>query len=178
MAKSTTTPTVSTTAQVAGKSMVVSPTAPAGYVEKAKEQVEHCFADSNFPYDKFMWTLYYKDPEHWISISTIASFKRRREHASHGSEWLVSALRSSTFLKVNSAGDKVRRTNPRTPSRSAASTPKGSQRTRTRLCSSTWKLFPINSVRMRRDENERFKCSVFAEFAEFRDGGQVLEGRA
>ncbi|KAJ2923356.1 hypothetical protein H1R20_g13739, partial [Candolleomyces eurysporus] len=61
--------------------MVVSPIAYARDVKRAKKQVGFYFADSNLPYDKFMWTLYSKDPEHWIPISTIASFKRMREYA-------------------------------------------------------------------------------------------------
>ncbi|KAJ2930135.1 hypothetical protein H1R20_g6931, partial [Candolleomyces eurysporus] len=102
MAKSTA--TVLTTIQGAGQSMVVSPIAPAGDVKRAKKQVEFYFADSNLPYNQFMWTLYSKDPEHRIPISTIASFKRMREYTLHSSEWLGSALHS---LEDNSTGDKV-----------------------------------------------------------------------
>jgi len=57
-----------------------------------------------------MWTLYSKDPEHWIPIHTVASFKRMREYSSLGVEGLANALRLSEFLEVDETGTKVRRT--------------------------------------------------------------------
>ena len=57
-----------------------------------------------------MWGLYSKDPEHWIPIATIASFKRMREYQPHGNEWLVQALKKSDSLEVDAEGKKVRRT--------------------------------------------------------------------
>ena len=94
------------------------------------KKVEFYFADANLPYDKctnfwvlsflsmlnerfryrFMWTLYMKDPEHWIPIQTVASFKRMRQFGSHGLEWVTNALRLSDFLQVDETGTKVRRT--------------------------------------------------------------------
>ena len=59
---------------------------------------------------RFMWTLYMKDPEHWIPIQTVASFKRMRQFSSHGIEWVTNALRLSDFLQVDETGTKVRRT--------------------------------------------------------------------
>lgn len=59
---------------------------------------------------RFMWTLYSKDPEHWISIETVGSFKRMREYSSEGVPWLAKALKLSTFLEVDETGTKVRRT--------------------------------------------------------------------
>ncbi|KAJ2931810.1 hypothetical protein H1R20_g5284, partial [Candolleomyces eurysporus] len=183
MAESTTTPTVSTTVEGAGESMVVSPTAATGDIEKAKKQVEFYFADSNLPYDKFMWTLYSKDPEHWIPISTIASFKRMREYTSHGSEWLVSALRSSTFLEVNSTGDKVRRTTEVKEPKDAFERsvyakgfPEDEDATLQQRLEAFFSTYgAINSVRMRRDENKKFKASVFAEFADFETVDKFLK---
>lgn len=58
-----------------------------------------------------MWTLYSKDPEHWISIETVGSFKRMRDFTAKGVAWLADALRAnSTFLEVDETGTKVRRT--------------------------------------------------------------------
>ena len=94
------------------------------------KKVEFYFADANLPYDKctnfwvlsflsmlnerfryrFMWTLYMKDPEHWIPIQTVASFKRMRQFGSHGLEWVTNALRLSDVLQVDETGTKVRRT--------------------------------------------------------------------
>ena len=59
---------------------------------------------------RFMWTLYMKDPEHWIPIQTVASFKRMRQFSSHGLEWVSNAIRLSDFLQVDETGTKVRRT--------------------------------------------------------------------
>ena len=56
-----------------------------------------------------MWTLYSKDPEHWIPIQTVASFKRMREYKAMGDAWVVKALRLSEELEVDETGTKVRR---------------------------------------------------------------------
>lgn len=60
--------------------------------------------------ERFMWTLYSKDPDHWIPISTVGSFKRMREFSAHGNEWLANAIKLSDFLEVDETGTKVRRT--------------------------------------------------------------------
>ena len=97
-----------------------------------KKKVEFYFADANLPYDKynqisvshfflfmfknglicyrFMWTLYSKDPDHWIPIQTVASFKRMRQFTARGLEWVTNALRFSDFLEVDETRTKVRRT--------------------------------------------------------------------
>jgi len=91
--------------------------------------VEFYFADANLPYDKqvyiiafliltnmtknfnrFMWTLHMKDPDHWVPISTVGSFKRMREYNANGTEWLADAIKLSDFLEVDDTGTKVRRT--------------------------------------------------------------------
>ena len=55
--------------------------------------------------------LHTKDPEHWVPLETVASFKRMRDYKPHGLPWLVSTLRShSTDLEVDESGTKVRRT--------------------------------------------------------------------
>ena len=69
-----------------------------------------------FCFNRFMWSLYMKDPEHWIPIQTVASFKRMRQFSSHGLEWVTNALRLSDFLQVDETGTKVRRiTEPQPP---------------------------------------------------------------
>ncbi|KAK7023793.1 hypothetical protein R3P38DRAFT_3194331 [Favolaschia claudopus] len=83
----------------------------ASTMQKAARQIEFYFADSNLPYDKFMWTLHTKTPEHWVPVATVASFKRMREFSSLGNEWVVRALREhSTQLEVDAEGVNVRRT--------------------------------------------------------------------
>ena len=56
-----------------------------------------------------MWTLYTKDPDHWVPVDTVASFKRMREFNANGQEWIANALRLSDFLEVDETGTKVRR---------------------------------------------------------------------
>ena len=57
-----------------------------------------------------MWTLYTANAEHWIPISTVASFKRMREFTPLGVEWVAKALELSKDLEVDETNTKVRRT--------------------------------------------------------------------
>ena len=58
---------------------------------------------------RFMWTLHTANPEHWVPISTVASFKRMREFTPLGNDWLANALKSSAALEVDETNTKVRR---------------------------------------------------------------------
>ena len=58
---------------------------------------------------RFMWTLHSASAEHWVPIKTVASFKRMREFAALGQDWLVEALRASVALEVDESKTKVRR---------------------------------------------------------------------
>lgn len=58
-----------------------------------------------------MWTLHTANPDHWVPLSTVASFKRMREFQSLGNEWLVTALKTvSTELELDDTNTNVRRT--------------------------------------------------------------------
>ena len=60
---------------------------------------------------RFMWTLYMSNAEHWVPISTVASFKRMREFTSLGVEWVARAVKLvSEELEVDETNTKVRRT--------------------------------------------------------------------
>lgn len=59
---------------------------------------------------RFMWTLYSSNPEHWVPISTVSSFKRMREFKALGDEWVVKALKLSKDLEIDETNTKVRRT--------------------------------------------------------------------
>ncbi|KAF9450511.1 hypothetical protein P691DRAFT_758105 [Macrolepiota fuliginosa MF-IS2] len=141
---------------------------------RALRQVEFYFADSNLPYDKFMWTLHTKTPEHWIPIKTIASFKRMREYQSEGIEWLIAALGDSTFLELDESKTNVRRTtevqepkNQFERSIYAKGFSEEEPTLQARLEEFFNKYGRTNAVRMRRDEEKKFKGSVFVEFADF-----------
>ena len=57
-----------------------------------------------------MWTLHTANPDHWVPVSTVASFKRMREFSSQGEDWLVASLRTiSDALEVDEEGKNVRR---------------------------------------------------------------------
>ncbi|KZV83536.1 hypothetical protein EXIGLDRAFT_683679 [Exidia glandulosa HHB12029] len=75
-------------------------------------QVEFLFSDSNLPYDKLMWELHAASDNHWVSLDTIARFKRMRKFEQYGRNWLADVLRSSDSLEVNDADTKIRRTEP------------------------------------------------------------------
>jgi lupus La protein len=62
-----------------------------------------------FVFSRFMWTLHTANPEHWVPIKTVASFKRMREFSDLGFDWVVNALRQSDTLEVDDAGENVRR---------------------------------------------------------------------
>ncbi|KAJ7063038.1 hypothetical protein C8F01DRAFT_1131245 [Mycena amicta] len=141
-------------------------------MQKAARQIEFYFADSNLPYDKFMWTLHTKTAEHWVPISTVASFKRMREYMPLGIAWVTRALREqSTHLEVDAEGINVRRkTEVQEPkdqferSVYAKGFPEEDETLQARLEAFFEQYGPTNAVRMRRDADKKFKSSVFAEF--------------
>ena len=49
------------------------------------------------------------NPEHWVPLATVASFKRMREWQDRGTEWLANALRASEELEVSEDGKQLRR---------------------------------------------------------------------
>ncbi|KAF7295227.1 WD-REPEATS-REGION domain-containing protein [Mycena indigotica] len=142
-------------------------------MQRAVRQIEFYFADSNLPYDKFMWTLHSKTPEHWVSLATVASFKRMREFTPLGVEWVARALREqSTQLEVDADGTNVRRkTEVQEPkdqferSVYAKGFPEENDTLQARLEAFFEQYGPTNAVRMRRDQDKKFKLSVFAEFS-------------
>ena len=150
------------------------------------KQVEFYFADANLPFDKFLFTLTRKDPEGWVPIDTIASFKRMkpmREVLS--SQDIAEALRGSTsLLEVDSDGKRVRRKAEMKPvpdahARSiyAKGFPDEFDGLQEELESFFAQFGKINGVRMRR-ENEKprkFKNSVFVEFADAAEMRAFLE---
>jgi lupus La protein len=58
-----------------------------------------------------MWQLHSANDDHWVPLSTVASFKRMREHTSRGLPWLADAVRAkSSALQVDEEGANIRRT--------------------------------------------------------------------
>ncbi|KAG9126707.1 hypothetical protein FRC07_002292 [Ceratobasidium sp. 392] len=78
--------------------------------QRALKQFEFYFDDANLPYDKFMWKLHTQTPEHWVPISTVASFKRMREFQPKGTDWLLNVLKQSDgLIEIDESGTNVRR---------------------------------------------------------------------
>ncbi|KAJ3829652.1 hypothetical protein F5880DRAFT_1620546 [Lentinula raphanica] len=143
---------------------------------RARRQVEFYFADSNLPYDKFMWQLHTKTPEHWVPIDIVASFKRMRQYSEgeNGVGWVADALKSSEYLEVDESGKNVRRrTEVKEPTgqfeRSVYAKGFGTVESKD-LQLQLEEFFQgygsTNEVRMRRNEDKSFKGSVFVEFTE------------
>lgn len=71
----------------------------------------YIYMNGKFNDRRFMWTLYMSNAEHWVPISTVASFKRMREFTSLGVEWVARAVKLvSEELEVDETNTKVRRT--------------------------------------------------------------------
>ncbi|KAF8628179.1 hypothetical protein AX15_004060 [Amanita polypyramis BW_CC] len=121
-----------------------------------------------------MWSLYTKDPAHWVPIQTIASFKRMREFESLGVDWVARALQLSDSLEVDQDGANVRRktevTEPKDQFQRSIYVKGIGEETSTlqaELEDYFDKFGRANAVRMRRDQEKKFKGSVFVEFADF-----------
>lgn len=146
--------------------------------------VEFYFNDSNLPFDKFLWTLTRKDPEGFVPIATLASFKRMQPiKDAIGLPKIAEVLRSSEFLEVSEDGERVKRRKPLVPVKDAFARSvyaKGFPEEHETLQQELEKFFAqfgkINSVRMRRDDKNKrkFKGSVFVEFAESEDMDKFL----
>ena len=75
------------------------------------KQIEFYFADANLPFDKFLFTLTRKDPEGWVPIETLASFKRMRpmREVLNTQEMAEALRKSEALLEVDAEGLRVRR---------------------------------------------------------------------
>eukprot|EP01100_Stratorugosa_tubuloviscum_P012113 TRINITY_DN55_c0_g4_i1.p1 TRINITY_DN55_c0_g4~~TRINITY_DN55_c0_g4_i1.p1 ORF type:complete len:334 (-),score=166.76 TRINITY_DN55_c0_g4_i1:246-1247(-) len=76
--------------------------------KKIIEQVEFYFSDSNLPNDKFLQSEAAKDPEGYINIAIIASFKRMQVLTTDLQE-VVNALKTSEFFIFDENFTKLKR---------------------------------------------------------------------
>lgn len=79
--------------------------------QKVVKQVEFYFSDSNLPTDKYLMKFVKKDPEGFVPIPVVASFRKVKSIVSNHSLVAV-ALRTSSQLVVSEDGKKVRRLHP------------------------------------------------------------------
>jgi La-related protein 7 len=78
---------------------------------KIVKQVEFYFSDQNLPTDNYLMKFVKKDPDGFVPIPVVASFRKVKNLAkNHGV--VAAALRNSTQLVVSDDGKKVRRAQP------------------------------------------------------------------
>ncbi|KAG0585893.1 hypothetical protein KC19_2G047600 [Ceratodon purpureus] len=78
---------------------------------KIVKQVEFYFSDTNLPTDNYLMKFVKKDPEGFVPIPVVASFRKIKNLVkNHGV--VAAALRNSTQLVVSEDGKKVRRVQP------------------------------------------------------------------
>ncbi|XP_034685932.1 la-related protein 6B [Vitis riparia] len=83
--------------------------------QKILNQVEYYFSDVNLATTEHLMRFINKDPEGYVPISVVASFKKIKALVSSHSQ-LATVLRNSTKLVVSEDGKKVRRLHPLTES--------------------------------------------------------------
>ncbi|KAF8522761.1 hypothetical protein BU17DRAFT_64220 [Hysterangium stoloniferum] len=152
--------------------------------EKVLTQIEFYFADSNLPYDRFMWTLHTANAEHWVPLATVSSFKRMRQFQDKGLPWIADVLRQgSDMLEVDESGTSVRRRKEvREPvgqfERSVYAKGFGEETPKLQgeLENFFGKWGKVSAVRMRRmDQTKKFKGSAFCEYADMDSVTRFLE---
>ncbi|KAG1347326.1 la-related protein 6C [Cocos nucifera] len=80
-------------------------------IQKIVKQVEYQFSDTNLVASDFLIKIMNKDPEGYVPMSVIASWKKIKSLGANN-QMLIKALRTSTKLVVSEDGKKVRRRQP------------------------------------------------------------------
>ncbi|KAG0548790.1 hypothetical protein BDA96_01G197700 [Sorghum bicolor] len=84
---------------------------PADVAQKIIKQVEYQFSDTNLVANDFLTKIMNKDPEGYVPLSVISSWKKIKAMGVTN-QLLVTALRTSEKLVVSDDGKKVRRAQP------------------------------------------------------------------
>ncbi|KAJ6805539.1 la-related protein 6B-like [Iris pallida] len=80
-------------------------------IQKITKQVEYYFSDANLATTEHLMRFITKDPEGFVPIAVIGSFKKIKALA-HNNALLATALKTSNKLVVSEDGKKVRRQKP------------------------------------------------------------------
>ncbi|KAL0720591.1 hypothetical protein Bca4012_035190 [Brassica carinata] len=101
------------TSEAGGASVVIDPKTglPEDTVQKIVNQVEYYFSDLNLATTDHLMRFITKDPEGYVPIHVVASFKKVKAVVS-GNSQLATVLQNSAKLAVSEDGKKVRRINP------------------------------------------------------------------
>ncbi len=83
--------------------------------QKILNQVEYYFGDLNLATTDHLMRFIHKDPEGYVPISVVASFKKIKAFVNNNSQ-LANVLQNSSKLVVSEDGKKVKRQNPLTES--------------------------------------------------------------
>ncbi|KAJ7525119.1 hypothetical protein O6H91_17G037000 [Diphasiastrum complanatum] len=78
---------------------------------KIAKQVEFYFSDNNLPTDNHLMKFVKKDPEGFVPIPVVASFRKMKSLTKNHAV-VAAALRASSLLVVSEDGKKVRRAQP------------------------------------------------------------------
>lgn len=149
---------------------------------KVREQVEFYFSDSNFLSDKFLRTQAASNPEGYVPLATIASFKRM---ASLTTDLAVvrEAVKDSEVVELSEDGEKIRRRIPLPESDPTLTRSIYAKKFPAEMSMDELKAFfspygKVLSVRMRRlpqSAGGAFKGSVYVEFASEEEAKSVIE---
>jgi lupus La protein len=145
-----------------------------------RKQIEFYFSDSNFPNDKFLKTQAASNPEGFVPISTIASFKKVASLSSDVSV-IAQALEGSEIITLSDDKTQVRRSQPLPEDDPTLSRSIYVKRFPETSTIDDIKAFfapfgEVLSVRMRRfrDAEKKFKGSCYVEFATEEQAQKVL----
>lgn len=101
------------TTEAGASSVVIDPKTglPEDTIQKIVNQVEYYFSDLNLATTDHLMRFISKDPEGYVPIQVVASFKKVKAVVS-GNSQLATVLQNSAKLVVSEDGKKVRRLNP------------------------------------------------------------------
>ncbi|TPX46157.1 hypothetical protein SeLEV6574_g03384 [Synchytrium endobioticum] len=146
------------------------------------KQVEFYFSDANLPKDHFLWDRVTESPEGWVSIATLATF-RRLEYLSTDTSLIASAVRRSRWLlEVDTEGTRVRRREQIRPRHGlfhrtlfAKGFPQDLINPQDEVEAFFSAFGRLEKVKLRRREDKQFKGSVFVEFNRPEDAYNVRQ---
>ncbi|CAN6460076.1 unnamed protein product [Victoria cruziana] len=82
--------------------------------QKIVKQVEYQFSTANLACTDYLMKFINKDPEGYVPVSVISSFKKIKPLINNSTDILAAAIRTSTKLVLSSDGKKVKRKHPLT----------------------------------------------------------------
>lgn len=139
--------------------------------EAIKSQIEFYFSDSNFRKDTFLRAAVESDPDGFVPISVLLTFNKLKKLTTDP-DVVVSALQDSTSVLVSEDGKKVKRTTPLGEVDTSAERtlyvkgyPLEDSDVNIEFVKSQFEKFgKVLLVKLRRDNQKRFKGSCFIEF--------------